>query len=116
MYEPQEAEAVIYVGRKDEDGEWFTLALAVDSNVTVLPEGAIPEGKTPVPAFILPSSTITIEGQAFEGIRGRIFQIPGTVTSIADDAFDPTAVVIVEAGSYAEKRCRELGLKVYVKK
>ena len=68
------------------------------------------------PTFILPSSTITIEEQAFEGIKDQVFQIPATVTSIADDAFDSTAIVVVEAGSYAEKRCRELRLKVYVKK
>ena len=66
--------------------------------------------------FILPSSTTTIEKQAFEGIKDKVFQIPATVTSIADGAFDPSAIVIVETGSYAEKRCLELGLRVYVKK
>ena len=66
--------------------------------------------------FIIPSSTTTIEEGAFEGIKDQVFQIPATVSFIADDAFDPTAIVIVDSGSYAEERCRELGLKVYVKK
>ena len=70
----------------------------------------------PTATIILPASTTTIESQAFTGIPEKVFRVPATVSFIAEDAFDATAIMIVEEGSYAETRCGELGLTVYVEK
>ena len=105
---PQIENGVAYFGVKYYDGSWWVLDLTVDVAVTILPEGTMV-----IPTFILPTSLTKIESQAFTGITNQVFQIPSTVTFIADDAFDSSSIVIVEEGSYAEERCTELGLKVH---
>ncbi len=106
-------ESYIQIGHYDEEWSgWRPLVLAVDKTVSVLPEGTIPE-TTPEPTFILPAATTTIESEAFTGLTNQVFQLPITVTFIADDAFDSTAKVLAPKDSYAETRCKELGLKVY---
>ena len=62
--------------------------------------------------YILPAGLTVIEEEAFSGITNAVIQLPGTVTSIAKDAFDPTVTVVVEAGSVAETLCTALGLKL----
>ena len=108
LYEPQTDSGVIRIEK--EHSTWYEYIFGADVSLTVLPIGTIP-GQTA--AFILPASTVTIESQAFIGITNQVFQIPSTVTFIADDAFDSSAIILVEEGSYAEDRCTELGLKVY---
>ena len=68
----------------------------------------------PDPELIIPESVTTIESEAFANVVERVFLIPESVESIADDAFDASSIVLVVAGSYAETRCKELGLTVYV--
>ena len=97
-------------------GTWRNLCLSIDSATFILPAGT---SSKPIPfaaSMILPASTTTIQEKAFVGIKDALFLIPAAVTFIADDAFDPSAIVLVDEGSYAEERCRELGLKVFISK
>ena len=57
----------------------------------------------------LPESTTTISSEAFAGLtQGVNIDVPSTVTSIADDAFEDSAVVIIgDAGGYVEEFCDE---------
>ena len=64
---------------------------------------------------ILPASLERIETEAFFNIRNAVIDIPGTVIFIGDGAFDRSVIVFCEADSYAETRCREMGLKVIAK-
>ena len=96
------------IGNK-EDGRWDPFVLSVDTSVSVLPEGTVPG----LPSFILPASVTTVESGAFTGLANKVFQLPASVTFIADDAFDPSASILAPKDSYAETRCRELGLKVF---
>lgn len=92
----------------EEGNYWDPLVLPADMTVTVLLEGTVP-----VPAFILLASATTIESEAFTGLVDQFFRLPDTVTFIAGDAFDPATKVLVPKDSFAETRCRELGLKVF---
>ncbi len=52
------------------------------------------------PDMVLPASITMIDSEAFIGLpSGTIIQIPATITSIADDAFDKGIVLLVPAGS-----------------
>ena len=57
----------------------------------------------------LPECTTTISSEAFAGLtQGVNIDVPSTVTSIAEDAFEDSAVVIIgEAGGYVEEFCNE---------
>ena len=63
----------------------------------------------------LPGDLVRIESKAFTGIEeGTVVYIPGTVTSIADDAFDAGKVIIVApAGSFAAQWARSHGFECY---
>ncbi len=105
---------IIQIGQRNEDGTgWIELVLEIDESVTVLPEGTLPE-PAPEPTFILPASTTTIESGAFAGLTDQVFQLPASVTFIADDAFDPSARILTPKDSYAVDRCKKLGLKVFI--
>ena len=62
----------------------------------------------------LPSGLLSIESEAFANMYNAIVRIPGSVQSIADDAFDLSVTVICPADSYAAFRCSEIGLNVIV--
>ena len=62
--------------------------------------------------LILPSSLTVIEEEAFSEIKNAAFYMPASVTSIASDAFDATAVIICDEGSMAETICKGYGLTV----
>ena len=111
-YVSQRVNMVHHFGKRTTEGIWEPLVLAVDASVAVLPAGLVP-APVPKPAFMIPLSATTIESGAFAGLTNQVFQIPASVIFIADDALDPSSTVIAESGSYAETRCRELGLKVY---
>ena len=108
MFKPETEAGVVYFGEKYEDGSWW-YAFSSDASLSVLPEGTVPS-LIPRPSLILPETVTVIESEAFAGIRDTVFRLPASVTFIADDAFDASATLLVPEGSYAETRCRELGL------
>ncbi|MBE5807730.1 MAG: leucine-rich repeat domain-containing protein, partial [Clostridiales bacterium] len=61
---------------------------------------------TYVADIALPPSLTTIDEQAFAGVTWVTIDVPGTVTQIADDAFEGDVTLIVESGSYAESWAR----------
>ena len=62
--------------------------------------------------FVLPSSLVRIEDEAFSGLRNVIIHVSNKVTYISPTAFDASVVIMAPAGSYAETVCREYGLTV----
>lgn len=61
----------------------------------------------------LPASLTVIKSKALKGIPDvDAVSIPATVTTIADDAFDPGVVIIAPAGSYAETWANDHGFTV----
>jgi len=56
--------------------------------------------------LVLPQSLTTIDSEAFAGVATKLIQVPGTVTQIADDAFEDDVTLIVESDSYAEEWAR----------
>ena len=60
----------------------------------------------------LPADLKVIEAQAFANIRNTVFYLPVGITDISDSAFDSSAIIVCSVPSYAESRCRELGLPV----
>ena len=58
------------------------------------------------PDLLLPASLTVIESEAFRGLNVRYIQVPATVTSIADDAFDGDVALLVTRDSYAEEWAR----------
>ena len=67
----------------------------------------------PIPDLILPADLISIDAEAFYGIRNVVILIPDSVRYIAENAFDPSVIVVADLGSYAYNRCDELGIAVY---
>ena len=54
-----------------------------------------------------------IETQAFQGLPdGTVVFIPGSVSSIASDAFDADIVIVTSFGSYAAQWGKEHGMQV----
>ena len=63
-----------------------------------------------LPDLILPAQLTAIESEAFAGIpEGSVIFVPGTVSEIAPDAFDPGTVIVTPAGSYAAGWAAENG-------
>jgi uncharacterized protein YjdB len=60
----------------------------------------------------LPADLKVIEAQAFANIRDTVFYLPAGISDISDSAFDSSAIIVCSVPSYAESRCRELGLPV----
>ncbi len=63
------------------------------------------------PDLILPASLTAIESEAFAGIAAESVFIPYTVTSIAEDAFEGSAIHIIHGfpGTAAETFANEHG-------
>lgn len=88
--------------------EWAEVNIETTSNESLLAATLHPIS----PTFTLPKSLVRIEEEAFANVRKGIFRIPEKVTYIAENAFSDDAVILCSEGSYAESRCRSLGLKV----
>lgn len=78
-------------------------------NITWVPWSPSPEVQLYEDTLKLPNSTTTIESESFAGLtQGVNIDVPSTVTHIADDAFESSAVVIIgEAGGYVEEFCND---------
>ena len=62
--------------------------------------------------IMVPESLTAIPDECFKNVKADLVRIPRSVTSISATAFDLSTLVICPSGSYAERRCRELGLTV----
>ncbi|MBQ6507094.1 MAG: leucine-rich repeat protein [Clostridia bacterium] len=101
-----------YAGTEDSQSVTFTMT-PMDSTATGEPVTfTIPILAETEAELLLPASLERIEAEAFADIQNVGIYIPNTVTYIAEDAFDSSVTIFCEEGSYAESRCRELGLKV----
>ena len=78
-------------------------------NITWVPWNPSPEVRLYEDTLKLPNSTTSIESESFAGLtQGVNIDVPDSVTSIADDAFEGSAVVIIgAAGGYVEEFCNE---------
>ncbi len=76
-------------------------------------EAAIHYATVRVSGLILPANLTVIESKAFSGLpSGTVVYIPATVSSIAEDAFDPGTVIAAPPGSFARKWGTERGFEV----
>ncbi len=105
------------VASVDEDGRIHGLALGTATITATSKSGKTAACTVTVRSaniFTLPSSTITIESEAFAGLTNvDIIVIPASVTSIADDAFAGSDVIIkAPSSSYAYRWAQSHGFQV----
>ena len=98
----------VYYSGTEED--WN--AIEIEDNNTALTDAAI--HFRPVPDLVLPDQLTVIESKAFNGIaEGVIVYVPGTVTEIADDAFDSGVIITTPAGSFAATWAKKNNITCY---
>ncbi len=74
----------------------------------------IPVRFLPGADIVLPASLTAVEIQAFQGIpEGSVVFIPGSVTAIADGAFDEGTVIVAPVGSFAAQWAETHGFEWY---
>ena len=68
-----------------------------------------------VPDMKLPARLTTIESGAFAGVKNAVIGVPDTVTTIADDAFDPSVTLYCSVNTAAERYCLQKWLEYIVR-
>ncbi len=89
----------------------FAGAFILPSSTVVIEEEAF-ANTTAVDRVLVPDGTAIIKSRAFSGSSVRMLTLPSTVVQIADDAFSGCSIerIICPAGSYAERYCIEHNL------
>ena len=83
------------------DGRYYTARQIAEDREFIADTYTVFSPDLPANALRLPANLKTIDAEAFSGVKNVAVYLPAGVTAIADDAFDPTVVLVLPDSAWA---------------
>ncbi len=83
------------------DGRHYTARQIAEEREFIADTYTVFSPVLPSNALRLPANLKTIDAEAFSGVKNVAVYLPAGVTAIADDAFDPTVVLVLPDSAWA---------------